>query len=165
MARGFPNPIRDLDALIRENIKWENTKIAGDYSDYFVGISNIYPYAYAMTEKHHRVKRMTTIAAIQLISVAFNDISKIRAKRLRPNKFNKKSFYSGHTSSAFTNAGLICMQDKGKHRIHCKTSIVLAASVAYLRVAGDWHWFSDVAVGAGVGYMNGKFIPELIMSF
>jgi membrane-associated phospholipid phosphatase len=37
--------------------------------------------------------------------------------------------------------------------------VTLATGVAYLRVAGDAHWFSDVAVGAAVGSAVGFAVP------
>ncbi|MBU1241038.1 phosphatase PAP2 family protein, partial [Myxococcota bacterium] len=37
----------------------------------------------------------------------------------------------------------------------------LAAAVAYLRIAGDKHYFSDVLTGAAIGTVMGVLVPLL----
>lgn len=80
------------------------------------------------------------------------------------------SFWSGHTSGAFTAAGLMCM-----HHLHiplygggapevitCAASFAAAATVGYLRIAADQHFMTDVLVGAAIGTMSGLGIPWLL---
>lgn len=84
----------------------------------------------------------------------------VRSKRYR-------SFFSGHSSTTFTVAGLTCM-----HHAHlplyggglpdilaCGSAFGLAAGTALLRVVGDQHWTSDILVGAAWGSFSGLFIP------
>lgn len=79
-----------------------------------------------------------------------------------------RSFYSGHTSLAFTGASLICA-----HRAHhalfgggwdtatCVTAYVAAAATGALRIMGDVHHATDVVAGALIGTAVGLGIPAL----
>ncbi|MEQ9325017.1 MAG: phosphatase PAP2 family protein [Polyangiaceae bacterium] len=80
------------------------------------------------------------------------------------------SFYSGHVGGAFAGAGLMCA-----HHLHlpllgggapdvvaCAVPMVMASSVGVIRVLGDRHYFSDVAVGAWVGLVSGYALPVLL---
>lgn len=67
------------------------------------------------------------------------------------------SFFSGHTSLAFTAAGLICAQETN---VWCATGLVAAGVVGYFRMASDRHYFSDVLVGVGAGILMGYVIPK-----
>lgn len=76
------------------------------------------------------------------------------------------SFYSGHTSLAFTAAGLTCV-----HHAHvplfgpagdvlaCVGSTLAAASVGFERVLADRHYISDVLLGSAVGVFSGAVMP------
>ena len=50
-------------------------------------------------------------------------------------------------------------------RMKKNPNLVIASGVGYLRIAADKHWFSDVLVGAGVGYVSGRYIPTLVYQF
>jgi hypothetical protein len=81
-----------------------------------------------------------------------------------------RSFFSGHASTAFTTAGLICM-----HHAHldlygggaadvvpCVSGFGVAGAVAALRVVLDQHYLSDVLVGAAMGTTVGLGVPWLL---
>lgn len=75
------------------------------------------------------------------------------------------SFFSGHSSfvfSAVTSAGVRA------HQLGLRTApliwavgIPLASTTAYLRIAGDKHYFSDVVVGSLAGVAIGVAVPLL----
>ena len=162
--------ITPIDKKITSMLAWDNTKDAVRYSDYTLWASSIYPYAYVLgksdTNGHNRIKRLTTIATVQVLNSALTDLMKIRAKRTRPDGSDTRSFYSGHSSSAFANAALVCHSDrKTKHRVNCITVLSLAASTAYFRLAGRRHHFSDIVMGVGVGFAFGRYIPVLVVEF
>lgn len=79
------------------------------------------------------------------------------------------SFWSGHTSGAFTVAGLMCMHHAhlplygggAREKAVCAASFAAAATVGMLRIASDNHYLSDVLVGAGIGTMVGLGVPWL----
>ena len=76
------------------------------------------------------------------------------------------SFFSGHATFAFTTvvaAGTLAelRSYRGRALIWI-VGLPLAASVAYLRMAADKHYLSDVLVGAAVGTAFGVGIPLLL---
>ncbi|WP_437814204.1 phosphatase PAP2 family protein [Sorangium sp. So ce1078] len=81
-----------------------------------------------------------------------------------------RSFFSGHSSTAFTAAGLVC-----SHHAHlplygggapdalaCAASLGTAAAVAALRVVSDQHFATDALTGATVGALTGFGLPWLL---
>jgi membrane-associated phospholipid phosphatase len=81
-----------------------------------------------------------------------------------------RSFFSGHSSTAFTSAGLVC-----SHHLHfdlfgggardtlaCVTALLAAGTTASLRVMADQHYLSDVLVGSAVGAALGLGVPWLM---
>jgi membrane-associated phospholipid phosphatase len=79
-----------------------------------------------------------------------------------------RSFFSGHSAFTFMSAGLICVhhQKLGLFQgagddLACVAAYAGAAATATLRVMGDMHYVSDVAVGAGVGTLVGLAVPLL----
>lgn len=80
-----------------------------------------------------------------------------------------RSFFSGHTTAAFTLAALTCVHHINlplygggpAEAIPCATSMMLAAGVGLLRVASDQHYFSDILVGAAFGTAVGFAVPYM----
>ncbi|MFO0552765.1 MAG: phosphatase PAP2 family protein [Polyangiaceae bacterium] len=78
-----------------------------------------------------------------------------------------RSFFSGHSTAAFTMAALTCthhinipMYGGGpREAIPCAVAMATATGVALLRVVSDQHYLSDVIVGAAVGTAAGFGIP------
>lgn len=95
-----------------------------------------------------------------------------RESQTRDCQENKQytSFWSGHTSGAFTAAGLMCMHHAylplygggAAEPLTCATAVAAAATVGYLRMAADQHFLTDVLVGAAVGTMSGLGVPWLL---
>ena len=81
-----------------------------------------------------------------------------------------RSFFSGHTSGAFTVAGLMCMHHAYlplyggglREKLTCAASFAAAATVGMLRMGADMHFLSDVLVGAAVGTASGLGIPYFL---
>jgi membrane-associated phospholipid phosphatase len=82
--------------------------------------------------------------------------------------YDNGSFFSGHTVTAFTGAGLTCV-----HHEHlplygggapdtwaCVWTLIGAGSSAVLRIVSDDHYASDVVFAAGVGFLSGYVIPS-----
>lgn len=78
-----------------------------------------------------------------------------------------RSFFSGHSSTAWTLAGLTCMHHANiplyGHPIAdgaaCVGAVGAAGTVAMMRVVADQHWVSDVMVGSAFGLASGLAIP------
>ena len=79
--------------------------------------------------------------------------SKTLFHTLRPNEVNYVSFPSGHSAFSFTGAELVRMDygwawGAGAYGI--------STTVAFMRVWRNWHWLSDVLMGAGVGILSAQ---------
>lgn len=113
----------------------------------------------------------------QAINVALNAFVKRLVRRPRPYTLHPDfdlalahdgafySFYSGHTSTAFTAAAALSMTVGHRHPAQAPwvwpVSMAGAATVAALRIAGGDHYLSDVFVGALVGTAIGVLVPWL----
>jgi len=92
-----------------------------------------------------------------------------RTADCRQNK-RYRSFFSGHTSTSFTLAGLICSHHAqlplygggAPDAIACSSSVLLAGTVATMRVVSDQHYVTDVLTGAAVGLATGLGLPWLL---
>ena len=78
------------------------------------------------------------------------------------------SFFSGHTTIAFaiatSSATIATMRGYELAPLMWGTGIALGASVGYLRIAADKHYFSDVMTGAIVGSVIGVAVPLILHS-
>ncbi|MCA9617014.1 MAG: phosphatase PAP2 family protein, partial [Myxococcales bacterium] len=79
-----------------------------------------------------------------------------------------QSMPSGHSSSTFATAGLVCASQRalpiyGRDGgpIACASLLAVATTTAALRVAADKHWLSDVLVGGTLGFAIGYLLPTL----
>ena len=90
------------------------------------------------------------------------------AQRQRPYSFyskkddedSYKSFFSGHTSTAFaigtSTAKMLTNYSDIDKKIVWISALGLASATGYFRIAADKHYFSDVFVGAIVGSLIGN---------
>jgi membrane-associated phospholipid phosphatase len=80
-----------------------------------------------------------------------------------------RSFFSGHSATAFLGASLICVHHAKLDLLGSKTGTIVTCSVAYgtaaatalLRTLGDVHYTTDIMVGALVGTVIGLGVPLL----
>lgn len=81
-----------------------------------------------------------------------------------------RSFFSGHTSMAFTGAGLTCAHHS-QHRLWgspvadrgaCIGALTVAAMTGLFRVIADKHYATDVLAGATIGLASGWLLPVLL---
>ncbi|MEO8481082.1 MAG: hypothetical protein ABI634_02660 [Acidobacteriota bacterium] len=77
------------------------------------------------------------------LAVGAAETAKYFIHRDRPDGSDRKSFFSEHTAIACT-AGLSSKKEL--------LGLALCGAAGYLRVAGEKHWFTDILVGAGVGF-------------
>ncbi len=115
-------------------------------------------------------------------TLAAMGIAKTTTRRLRPYAYNmdvsqelrlapaaKRSFFSGHTSLAFSSAVFTSTlfdyynPDSSWRPWVWGSSLALASGVGYLRYASGKHFPTDIIVGAVVGSTIGYVIPKLHM--
>ena len=103
-----------------------------------------------------------------LIANSFTQVSKLAFSRQRPfmepadaNRWfmgnGNNSFFSGHTTTAFSVATVIAEEYKETVWIPI-VSYTLASCAGLSRIHDNKHWASDVLTGALVGYVTGKLI-------
>jgi membrane-associated phospholipid phosphatase len=104
------------------------------------------------------------VAQAATIAADLNALSKDLVARRRPDG-GGRSFYSSHTSRAFALATAVGTVSTLRGRDSAPWlwagGLTLATGVAYLRVAGDAHWLTDVAAGAAIGGAVGFAVPWL----
>jgi membrane-associated phospholipid phosphatase len=168
--------------------------IAGDISDFVAGASYLQPLIIdpviiaGVIDNNPDVAWQVFIISLESYSFTFflNSVSKRLFARQRPyavgctkdpeysdecehgDRF--RSYYSGHSASTATSAGLVC-----SHHTHlplygggwidlgtCLLALAGTLATGTLRIAADKHWLSDVATGHLIGFGAGYFIPSLI---
>lgn len=80
------------------------------------------------------------------------------------------SFFSIHTTMAFTGAGLFCLHHTSfpifgggaADAAACGVGLSVAALTGGLRMMADRHWSTDVLTGAAVGLASGWLLPWLL---
>jgi membrane-associated phospholipid phosphatase len=84
----------------------------------------------------------------------------------RPRSDDNVSFFSGHTSMAFSLAAAAgTVSDLRGYRSApwvWGAGLTLATAAGYLRIAADQHYLTDVLVGAAVGTAVGVAVPRLL---
>ncbi len=89
-------------------------------------------------------------------NLALNQVIRTIVNRERPSGANF-SFYSGHTTAAFTGAHLLYRQYGWKVGV---PAYVTAGMVGMYRIEADRHWPADVLVGAAMGILVTDLIYE-----
>ena len=81
-----------------------------------------------------------------------------------------RSYFSGHTTAAFTLAGLTCIHHAElplygngvADAFACVGAMATATTVGFMRVAADQHYMTDVITGAAFGTLAGVGMPWLL---
>jgi membrane-associated phospholipid phosphatase len=181
------------NALRAGNEAGRNT--ARDISDVLLTVTSSYPFvvdAMVVAGWHRRspeTGRMMGLINLEAmaISISITQVVKSWVGRERPygrtcgtelaanNDFcsNERgryySFFSGHTSQAFTAAALTCSHqlnlnlynNRAAEITTCGIGLGLATLTGALRIVGDQHYTTDVLMGAAVGSLTGFLVPWL----
>lgn len=139
--------------------------------DYAIG-SMILIYGYGLIAEDNRARKLAVkLAEATALASSITLVSKITIGRARPfldksvyytNSFNIKdefnSFPSEHTTLAFAYSTVMANEIDN---IFWKVGWYSAASlVGYARIYHNQHWFSDVLMGAAIGYFSGEFVSD-----
>ncbi|MEO1013046.1 MAG: phosphatase PAP2 family protein [Bacteroidota bacterium] len=93
-----------------------------------------------------------------LLTQAITTGLKINIDKERPNSANEEAFPSGHTSLAFASATVLYEEFKNTEPILAYSGYAFALSTAYLRMAKNKHWLSDVILGSALGIAVTKLV-------
>jgi membrane-associated phospholipid phosphatase len=97
-------------------------------------------------------------AQAMIVNGAYTGLLKYTVKRGRPDGSDSLSFPSGHTSTAFSLAGV------ANHHYGWKVGLpiyALAAGIGLTRIEQDRHHLSDVIAGATLGFVVGRTVTRL----
>ncbi len=97
-------------------------------------------------------------AQAMIVNAAYTGLLKHTVTRGRPDGSDSLSFPSGHTSAAFSLAGV------ARHHYGWKVGVpmyVLAAGIGLSRIEQDRHHLSDVIAGATIGFIVGRTVARL----
>lgn len=139
--------------------------------DYAIG-SMILIYGYGLIAEDNRTRKLAVkLAEATALASSITLVSKITIGRARPfldksvyysNSFNIKdefnSFPSEHTTLAFAYSTVMANE---VDNVFWKIGWYSAAGlVGYARIYHNQHWFSDVLMGAAIGYFSGEFVSD-----
>jgi len=173
-----------LDASIRNAVVWDHPAAARHASDALVFalipasmVANQLLSARAEGDWKAGFVDLLVIAEAAAIAQDLNQLVKFSVARERPfvhyadgarphEPDDDLSFYSGHTTFAFalaSSAGMVSsLRGYRSAPWVWGVGMTLAAGAGFLRMGGDMHWFSDVAVGAIMGTAIGAGLPWLL---
>ena len=175
------------DWAVRNALKWENTKGAQRASDVLLfGVAPAAARATTLTlaGADGRMEEVPWDALLILesagVAAALNQSVKLVIGRERPFAYalpdaekglvdepydNNLSFYSGHATVTFalaaSTATVARMRGRKGAAWAWAVGMPIAATTAYLRLAGDKHYLSDVTVGAVAGTAIGVLVPAV----
>ena len=140
------------------------------YSVEFVGASIIAFYGYGLVADNSNVRKLAVkLTEATFLAGSITVITKALVGRGRPyrqegqyytnpltfdNDYN--SFPSGHT--ALTIAYSTVMANEVDNVFWKISWYSLAGLVGYARIYHNQHWFSDILMGAAIGYFSGEFV-------
>ena len=120
-----------------------NLTTFGNYAQFFPVLAG-----YGMTFYHSDREGSSQLTKAVLFNLAATSLLKLTIHERRPNKSNKQSFPSGHTSGAFVGSGFV------HFRYGFSSAALLyvtSAVVGYSRVRARAHYWHDVIAGAALG--------------
>jgi len=140
------------------------------YSTEFAIGSVIALYGYGLIDNNNSVRRLAVkLTEASFLAGSITLVTKVIAGRGRPYKQTSNyytnpftfdndynSFPSGHTTLAFAYSTVMANE---VDNVFWKVGwYSLAGLVGYSRIYHNQHWFSDVLMGATIGYFSGEFV-------
>ena len=107
--------------------------------------------------KNHWFDQTKYLLISNLISATITHSLKIITNKERPNGA-PQSFPSGHTTLAFTNAGVLYNEFKNTSPVLAYSGYAFAATTGSFRMINNKHWLSDVLTGAGIGIISAELV-------
>ncbi|WP_165614851.1 phosphatase PAP2 family protein [Flagellimonas flava] len=148
---------RDLQPKINKGL---STNI-DDYTR-FAPIAGMYlADGLGIPSKNHWFDQTKNAAFSLVITQLITTGLKVNIDKDRPNGANNEALPSGHTSLAFASATVFYEEFKETKPLLAYSGYVFALSTAYLRMAKNKHWLSDVILGSAVGIAVTKLVYHL----
>jgi len=165
--------IPTFDVAARDALRWSDTARADRLSDLTgIVLPSLVPVGALFFAGWHDASfsdGLDDVLAVGEAAIAtglVTQVVKASAARERPDASDSASFFSGHTSYAFSIAVASGTVASAHHHeiapVLWTVGLTLAATTGYLRVAADRHYLSDVVVGAAAGSALGFAVPSLL---
>lgn len=163
VAKGNP-VLKGIDEDIRKSVSRGNgRKIKLDDFTRLAGTAGVFVLdAAGIPAKHNLKQRLFTTAVSNIIMTSTVKIMKSTIPVWRPDSSANNSFPSGHAATAFVGAELLWQEYRQESIWYGIAGYAVAAGTGYLRMHNDKHWFSDIAMGAGVGILSTKIAYWLL---
>lgn len=185
--------LNPYDSSVRKRLLWKNTETAATFSSvlgFFVEPAAMMGLTALSSANDRAIDRLPVDALLiteaTVLAGDINQIAKFAFARERPfvhflprapdvvraltdsPSDDNLSFFSGHTTLAFavaTSAGTVnSLRGYRLAPVVWGAGLTMAVTVAYLRIAADKHYLSDVMTGAVVGSVVGIGVPLLFHS-
>lgn len=165
------------DREVRSFSQKNKSKFADDvfnidkyYSIEFAGASIVAFYGYGLICENDKIRKLAVkLTEATFLATSITVITKTIVGRGRPYNqdsqyffnpftfdYDYNSFPSGHTSLAFAYSTVMANEvDNAFWKIGWYS---IAGLVGYARIYHNQHWFSDVLMGAAIGYFSGEFV-------
>ena len=140
------------------------------YYTEFAGVSILAFYGYGLIAENNSIRKLAVkLTEATFLATSLTIVTKTVVGRGRPYKQDSQyytnpftldndynSFPSGHTTLAFAYSTVMANE---VDNIFWKVGWYTAAGlVGYARIYHNQHWFSDVLMGAAIGYFSGEFV-------
>ncbi|MDR2119675.1 MAG: phosphatase PAP2 family protein [Tannerella sp.] len=153
IARQFTPALRDfersIDRKVSQNIHRRYT--FDNYLQYAPHAGIYLPAMCGVKAKHNMRDRMLVHASSVIIYTSVVQGAKSLAGVTRPGSWDRRSFPSGHTATAFVGAHIMYREYKDTSPQTCFIGYGMAAATGAMRMINRKHWLSDVLAGAGTG--------------
>jgi membrane-associated phospholipid phosphatase len=173
-----------LDASVRRHWRWADPAKAHAWSNATLALSFLAPTGAFVAARggfgNGFGDEMLLVVESAALTSALTQGTKFLFRRERPwahgdtppaghrrgSRESAQSFASGHSSLAFSLAvstgSLASLRHDGGKEWVWAAGLTCATATAYLRVAADRHYFTDVLAGAAIGAAVGWVVPRLI---
>ncbi|MCQ2266935.1 MAG: phosphatase PAP2 family protein [Bacteroidaceae bacterium] len=124
-----------------------------DYIQYAPYAANLFVGCSGVKSKHGLRGRVLMTFTAAVIQAGVTNAVKRAVREQRPRSGLPNSFPSGHTATAFTGAELCRIEYGWKVG---GPAYAVAATVGFLRMWNDYHWYNDVLAGAALGVLSAQ---------
>jgi membrane-associated phospholipid phosphatase len=171
-----------VDLAARDALRWSDARAAGEISDVLrlavpLGAATAVAWLGARSgDAREAAEDLLVVATALAVTAPLTAAVKHGAGRLRPEPWAEgrpgegselHSFFSAHSSLAFAAAAAAAQVGRLRGRTGWRWLAMgafgAAAATAWLRVAADQHWATDVLAGAAAGTAVGLAVPALML--
>lgn len=138
-----------------QNSRFRTSTTVDDYLQY-VPIAQMYVADIYSTKTKNEIFQQTKNLAIAEIFTAIIVQSIKHSTNVRRPNGHEFSFFSGHTSQAFTGATALYLEYKDSNKLFALSGYGFSSVTGMLRITNNKHWLSDVLVGAGIGMLSAR---------